>query len=151
MEILDSIIPLNFKSVNDYITKIKYEILSGNKDPLIIKRQLKIIREIVTQVEKDKEVNDYFLSEAEKYGKTFEHVGCKFQISERTRYNYSFCNDSKLKYLEAQTKLADNNLKARQEWLKSLKESFVDEDTGEIIYPAAKKSTTTISVTLLEQ
>lgn len=89
-------------------------------------------------------LNDLAVSEAEKYGKDgVYHKGIVIKVGEfGTRYNYKGTGDP------VWTRLSED-LKAREEWLRSLKgpETVVDTVTGEevVVYPPAKSSTTSTS------
>jgi hypothetical protein len=145
-----TVLPSTYSEIKSFVESAKAEILSGNTDPLVIKRQLKAFREVIKNLEEDEEIKDYILTEALKYnGKTFEHAGCKFQIREIPQYDYMFCNDSELVSLKIKENMIKEQVKAREKFLQGLKEPFVIEETGEIIKPAAKKSTTVIAITLL--
>jgi hypothetical protein len=144
-----TVLPSTNDEINHFVESAKAEILSGNTDPLVIKRQLKAFREVIKNLEEDEEIKDYILTEALKYnGKTFDHACCKFQIRETPVYEYTFCNDSELNQLKAKLEMIKEQVKAREKWLQSLKEPFTNEETGEIIKPPAKKSTTVIAITL---
>jgi hypothetical protein len=94
------------------------------------------------------------LTEAEKYGKQFEKYNATFQIKEAgTKLDWTVCNDIVLNELLDLQKATDKLIKNRQEYLRTLPAKgveTVDEETGEVVmlYPPAKSSTTTVSVSL---
>jgi hypothetical protein len=87
-------------------------------------------------------------------GKSFEKYNAKFQVKEAgTKYDYSVCGDPVVIELQAAADKATADLKARQEFLQAVPISglvITDPESGETntVYPPAKSSTTTVSVTL---
>ena len=77
--------------------------------------------------------------EAEKYGKNFEYMGTKVQLTERRTYDYS--NDDTWSQI-------NRSLKQREELLKYLTSPLADFETGEIINPVPYKVSSVISITL---
>lgn len=88
------------------------------------------------------------LQDKEADKKTFEMHGCKFVIQNRSTYDFSQCGDSQLDHLNKKSDLLKEEIKGRERFLINLKDSFTDESTGEIIYPPAKSTTTTVAVIL---
>ena len=84
-------------------------------------------------------IAEQVMVEAEKYGKSFEYMGAKVQLSERRSYDYS--NDDTWAQI-------NRSLKQREELLKYLTAPLADTETGEIINPVPYKITTVITMTL---
>lgn len=93
-------------------------------------------------------------NEAEKYGKgEHEKNKFKFRVGEvGVKYLFDQSNDPILKKYTLDFKASKKQLDARQDFLKSLKESIriVDEDTGEsiVINPIPKTSTTSVIISM---
>jgi hypothetical protein len=84
-------------------------------------------------------IAEQVLAEAQKYGKQFDYLGSKVQLSERRTYDFS--NDSLWCEL-------DKTKKEREEMLKHISSPLADPDTGEMIYPAQFKISPVITITL---
>lgn len=101
-----------------------------------------------------KEIREHFVNEASKYPENaFDFNGAKIEKAEvGTKYNYSICNDPIYKRRLEISEQAKEQLKEREDFLKSLKEplKYIDEDTGEVIriIPPLKTSTTSLKVSI---
>lgn len=101
-----------------------------------------------------KEIAPNILKEADQYpGTEFEYAGNKITKAEHgAKYDYSNCGDPVYEKLLGESTLANDRLKGREIFLKSLKEplTVVDEDSGEVskINPPTKKSTSGLNVTI---
>lgn len=84
---------------------------------------------------------DQVMLEAEKYGKSFEYMGAKVQLTERRTHDYS--NDDTWNQI-------NRSLKQREELLKYLTAPLADTKTGEIINPVPYKITSVITISLLK-
>ena len=128
-------------------------IQNGEINPLKLKIMFKGIEEVIKNVKPV--LDDAALTEAQKYSaKTFSYQTAKLTITEAgTRYDFSNCNHPAYMRINQQVEAAKAEMKGIEDVLKAMKKSevIVDEDTGEAVtvYPAAKKSTTTVSVTLI--
>lgn len=143
-----SLFPETKLQVKTFVEKVKAEVLSGEKDPLEFAILFKSLEEVVKELRADGEIRECILDEAVKFGqKTFETRGAKLTIRESAQYDYS--EDSKWCDLKSELDNIKARMKVREDMLKSLTGPVADPDTGEIINPAAKKSTTTVSVSLL--
>lgn len=141
--------PSNKDEIQRFVSKAKTEILSGTYDPLEIEVYLKAMEETIKAIRSDTEVRDYVLSEADKYGKAFEYKGAKINIREGgVRYDFSVCNDPVHQSLKEDVNKATASLKEREKMLKALSSDMADPETGAVISPPVKKSTTTIAITL---
>lgn len=144
-----TILPETKQQIQNYVEKAKSEILAGNESPLKVWKLLKSFSEVIKQIQQDEDIKKYILDEAEKEGKKqFELHGCKFTIQNRLSYDFSECNDSELDQLQKEAELLSLKIKARQAFLIGLEDSFNNPDTGEILLPPVKKTTTTVAVTL---
>jgi len=141
------------KQVKLFVQEIKDSIIEGNINPLTASIQLKAIEDIIKGLRNDKEIKEYTLEEAEKYGnKSFEDFGAKIDIKELgTKYNYKSCGDSAWEKLDKTIIDTIKLKKDREEILKKLKPEMklADAETGELLLMPEKTSTTGISITLL--
>ncbi len=141
-------LPASKKEIDAYVQKVKENILNGEFDALDVKLKLKVFSEIIKSLEKDEDIKDFVISEAEKYEKSFEYLGNKFTLQNRSTYDFETCKDSEWSELQTQLKALKEKIKERENLLKSLKAPIADAETGEIIYPPAKKTNTILNLTL---
>ena len=113
------------------------EIDSGMYNPLEIHLCLKAMEELVKRMKEL--IADQVMVEAEKYGRNFDFMGAKVQLTERKSYDFS--NDAAWCDL-------DKTKKKREELLKHLSAPLADPETGEMIFPAQFKVTPIITITL---
>ena len=149
----------------DYIaSRIIESIESGESDPLKVLAGLKAMESLVSTLtdkspktnrhaDKAKFLNDQAMANAGHYsGKTFPAFGATFTKTEvGTKYDWSVCNDPKMSELMESANDAAAALKKRQEFLKMVDAkglNVLDAETGETytVYPPAKSSTSTLSV-----
>jgi hypothetical protein len=104
------------------------------------------MEEIVSQLRKDKKIDDLMVTEAMKYHeKSFEEHGAKFQLKETgVKYAYENCKDKVWNELDEEIKQLSKQKKAREEMLKT----GVNPETGEAFKPPLKTSKTKVTVTL---
>ena len=92
------------------------------------------------------------LDEAEKNGKKFTLHNAEFSLKEvGTKYNYEQCNDEVILNLHSQQKALDASVKDREKYLINIPLEGVEirvDDELIRIFPPAKSSTTSVSVTL---
>jgi hypothetical protein len=146
-----SIFPSNKLELEQYKRKLKSEILVNDRDPLAILLQLKFVEKTIADILTDKELDDHFITEAEKYKeKTFEHLGAKFTIAETgVKTEYSESGDSKWFDLQRQLTDLKKKIKERETFLASLPyEGTVDPETGLFLTKPPKKSKTKVTVTI---
>jgi hypothetical protein len=74
-----------------------------------------------------------------KYGKSFEYMGAKIQLTERRTYDYS---------LDDTWSQINRSLKQREELLKYLTAPLADTETGAIINPVPFKVNSIIMISL---
>ena len=132
----------------EFAKQIKDELMAGTVNSLDFRIHLKAIENFIEALTKDDEVKEMILEEAEKYGnKSFERLNAKISICEAgVKYHFE---DDKLNTLETRKAKLDLEIKARQQYLKDLKEPEIDLKTGEIkALPANKTSQTIVKITL---
>lgn len=133
-----------------FAAAIVSEIKEGNIDPLKIHMQLKSAEHLLKSTNENPEYKSLLLDAAEKHGKKFETYNAEFQIKEAgTKWDYSNCGDDKLIELEFRINALTDQLKARQKFLQTIPAAGIaDPETGAMLYPATKSSTTIVQCTL---
>ena len=124
-------------------------VLEGEVDPITAHINVSKMEAAIKAYKEHPDVRDITLRELAKYGKKQSFGDCTLEECEAgVKYDYSECNDSELEALEKQRHELDIKIKQRQATLKSLPfEGLCNPDTGEMIYPPAKSSKTTIKTT----
>ena len=145
--------------VDDLVARLQ----EGEGDPLKVQLQIKSMEDIITQLtstdeKKNKNIaaavsyRGMLLQAAEKYGKKFELHNAEFSIKEvGTAYDWSKCGDTELADLLAEQEAIKDKIKKKQDFLKTVPVSglaIVIDDEMVTVYPPAKSSTTSVSVTL---
>jgi len=124
----------------------------GLTDPLKIHLQVKCLEDIIKQLTSNEKYKEYLLTEASKYGKTFEHHNAKFEIKEMgVKYDFKACGDPIMNDLISQQEQLDKAIKERQTFLKGIPAQGLEtliEDEVITLYPPVKTSTTSITVNL---
>lgn len=144
-----SILPQTKTEIKNFTESIKAELDDGYVDPLLFQQQLTSLKNIVDSLSKDQDIKEMILFEASKYGeKTIDFNGSKITKKNITRYDFSGCGDSKWSELKSKAVMAAEELKGRESFLKSLKDTFVDTVTGETIQPPKASISESLSVTL---
>ena len=143
-------LPVYYVGIGNLVYEAKRMILSGDHNPLDIEVRLKAMEELVKQLRGDPEVKAAVIAEAEKYGKSFEYMGCKISVREGgVKYDYAGTGDSEWAILDAESKEIAEKKKDREKFLQSIPpEGTVSPTTGEQIFAPAKSSQTTVAVTL---
>lgn len=125
---------------------------SGEVNPLKVATAMKALETAMKIIKAG--ITDAVLEEAEKHNaKTFDFDGHQLQVRQAgVKYDYSNCNDPEHERLQQQMEELKEQIKKREDWLKSAPEdqTILDEETGEVhkIYPPAKSGTTSVSITL---
>lgn len=136
-----------------FVTDAIERIIDGHEDPIKALITLKCMEEIIDKITGNKSFRDACITEAEKYGKTFDKVNAKLAIREAgVRYNFEECGDLELLELMTMRAELDEKIKKRQEFIKMIPIEGIEviNEDGVIshIYPPSKTSTTTLTVTL---
>ena len=124
-------------------------ITEGIIDPITAHINLSRMEAAIKQVKDNGQVKEITLRELAKYGKKQSFGDCTLEeVEAGVKYDYSGCNDSTLAELEDMKAKIDAQIKERQQMLKCIPVSgMVSPDTGEVVYPPAKSSKTTIKTT----
>lgn len=130
---------------NNAILSIK----EGEIDPITAHINLSRMEAAIKRVKDNAEVRDITLRELAKYGKRQSFGDCTLEEAEvGVKYDYSMCGDSELSELESMRFEIEAKIKARQAFLKHIPVSGIaDPNTGEVVYPPARSSKTTIKTT----
>jgi len=127
------------QQVGSFVEKVTNEIReSGRYDPLEIAATLKAMEDIVKGIRQG--IQDMVINEAEKHPeKTFEHNGIGFTKTNRVSYDYSEC--SRWAELKEQ-------IKEIESLMQTIKAPVADAETGELIPPARRKESQSVSINL---
>lgn len=128
-------IHLQIKSMEDLIKMLTDSSEKTNKNVDLANRYKKLV-----------------LDAAEKNGKKFQLHNAEFQIKEvGSTFDWSNCNDPEIIDLLDQQEKVKEKVKQRQDFLKTVPAGGMDVrvvDEMVTVYPPAKRSTTSVSVTL---
>lgn len=133
------------------------EIEEGTIDPIKAHIYLKSIEDLLNNFfdgkshpDTVKRYKELVTDEAIKNGKRFEKYGAKFEVKEAgTQYDWSVCNDTFLDELTEKFEFYKNEVKKRQDFLKTVPITGVgDPSNGNMLYPPIKTSTTNVTVKL---
>ena len=110
----------------DVINNVIGEVLEGNINPLELEMKLRALEDISKKIRADIRIKNAVYDEAMNYNgqQYLEH-----EIKITTRKTADYKDDEEWTLLKAK-------VKAREVFLKSLKEPIIDKDTGEMIQPA---------------
>lgn len=133
-----------------FIANIIAEAKEGNIDVLKLHMQAKCSEQLMKELLSNDDYKSLLMEQAEKHGKKFEMYNSEFQIKEAgTKWDYSKCEDVTYQELLEQQAEINDKIKAREKLLQTIPASgVVDPDTGVMIYPASKSSTTIVQCTL---
>ena len=127
-------------------------LLEGIADPLKVHLQVKCMEDIIKKITSTAVYKDLVVSEAMRYGKSFEHHNAKFEVKETgVKYEFDNCGDPVLNQLLDHLSDIEWKIKERQKFLKGIPsagEKILVGDELVTIYPPTKISTTSVSVTL---
>lgn len=146
------IMPSTATEVAKFAHQIIKSVQNGDTNPLEVLVMLKALELLSKEVIEEIESN--IVTAAEKYSeKEFEIFGAKVVKAENgTKYNYLGTGDIEYERLHAESETSNRKLKAREEFLRALKEPLtaVVEETGEVykINPPFKTSKTGVRVYL---
>jgi hypothetical protein len=138
MNTLQNLNTLPFSKVeqSNFVTQVVAEILEGNINPLDADLKLKAMENAIIEIRKNSGVKEYVISEAEKYGKTFEHSGVTITVTQKTVKDFTGC-DQVLDELYLNLELTKAQIKARE----AMVLVGINPATGEVFAPP-KTSTT---------
>ncbi len=141
-----SVLPETKEQRETFVRKVVSEVKSGNYDTLKFWKQLINVEQTIKEL-KDSEIKSIAYDKADEHPeKTFPYYGAEITKTSKSTYNYDDCGDSKIKELIEKKAELDKEIKDRQAFLKSLKESVALPETGEVIYPPVKSTTDYLTV-----
>jgi hypothetical protein len=111
----------------DFAQSVIKSIKDGLSDPLKVHYQVKCMEDVIKNITGDAEYKSMTINEAAKYGKSFEHFNARFEVKEMgVKYDYSVCNDPVYNKLKAQLTVLEDDIKAREKYLKAIPTSGVE-------------------------
>jgi len=145
-----TVLPSDKVELAMFSRKIKSEILANDRDPLLILKQLKFVEKLIADLLTDKELDDHFLAEAEKYKeKTFEHLDCRFTVAETgVKYDYNATGDPVWIDLNNELTKLKETIKTREKFLQNAGTGFVEPNSGLFVNTPPRTSKTKVTVTL---
>jgi len=144
-----TVFPSDKLELEQYKRRLKSEILVNDRDPLAILKQLKFVEKTIADTLTDKEIDEHFLLEAEKYKeKSFDHLGCNFSVQDvGVKYDFDACGDVKLFDLYHQMDELKKKIKEREDYLKGLPyEGAVCPDNGNFLTRPVRSAKTKVVV-----
>lgn len=154
---LTELATLNKQDAEAFRLSIVEKVENGEADALKINMAMSFLNKVFEGDDNKKNglrhlIKEHAISEFDKYSqKQLDVAGFKIEKAE-TGVQYDCSQDAKWCDLSRKEKEIGEKRKEREAFLKSLKEpvNIVDEDSGEMekIYPAVKKSTTSLKFTL---
>ncbi|HOX76899.1 MAG TPA: hypothetical protein PLW31_02575 [Bacteroidales bacterium] len=128
---------LTRSQIDFFVRKALDEVDAGTHNPLVVHLCLKVLDEISKRVKEG--ISEAVICEASKYGKSFDFMGARIQLTERRTYDYS--KD------DTWTQI-NRSLKQREELLKYLTTPMANAETAEVIHPIPFKTTSIIMISL---
>lgn len=124
-------------------------VCDGNIDPIVAWQNIARMEEVIKLYKTNERVREITLRELSKYNKSERTFGdCRIDEQEYGTYDFSQCGDSKLQEMYGTLATLKADIKDRENMLKGIpSRGLADPDTGEVLYPPAKTSKTTIKTT----
>lgn len=121
----------------------------GDVDPLVAYENISRMEKAIELFKKSEEVRDITLRELAKYGHGKTSSDCTIEeVEAGVKYDYSGCNCQALDDLYKMRDAVMADIKEKEKILRALPASgLTDPATGEIFYPPARSSKTTLKVT----
>jgi hypothetical protein len=128
-------------------------VVNGEVDPITAHINISRMEAAIKLFKENTYVRDITLRELAKYGKSHQFGDCRLEEAESgVKYDYSMCGDSRLNDMYKTLEALKANIKEREEMLKKLpRTGMADPDTGEVLFPPARSSKTTIKTTFKKQ
>lgn len=135
----------------EFAVKLVHQISEGHGDPLKVHLQVKCMEDLLDTIKENPIYKNLILEAAQLYGaKTFEFHNAKFTMTEvGVKYDYSQSADPTIISLYQEQESLKKRIKDREKMLQALPASgMADPETGLLVYPPSRKSTSSVSVTL---
>lgn len=128
-------------------------VIEGEIDPIVAHINISKMENAIKAFKANDQVRDITLRELAKYGKKQSFGDCTLEeVEAGVKYDYSACGDSELEELYKMRQTLDESIKQREAFLKNIPiAGIVIAETGELVYPPAKTSKTTIKTTFKKQ
>lgn len=128
-------------------------VIEGEIDPITAHINISKMENAIKAFKANDQVRDITLRELAKYGKKQTFGDCTLEeVEAGVKYDYSACGDSELAELYKMRLMLDESIKQREAFLKTIPiAGIVIAETGELVYPPAKSSKTTIKTTFKKQ
>lgn len=128
-------------------------VIEGEIDPITAHINISKMENAIKAFKANDQVRDITLRELAKYGKKQTFGDCTLEeVEAGVKYDYSACGDSELEELYKMRQTLDESIKQREAFLKNIPiAGIVIAETGELVYPPAKTSKTTIKTTFKKQ
>lgn len=124
-------------------------VVNGEVDPITAHINISRMEAAIKLYKENADVRDITLRELAKYGKSHQFGDCRLEEAESgVKYDYSPCGDSRLADMYKTLEALKADIKDREDMLKRLpRTGMADPDTGEVLFPPARSSKTTIKTT----
>jgi hypothetical protein len=121
--------------------------------PFEMAEKIAATEQLIKMMKADKRLINYVREELDKYkGKYTTESGSKIEAAETgSAYDFTNCNDPVLLEMQENLDMAEIQIKARKEFLKTVPKEGIDirhEDELITIYPPSKSSTSSYKITL---
>lgn len=143
------------KPISHYVQSMIAALENGDIEPLELYVNFKKAGKIIDSVLESEQVKESVMKEYQKFGtKEVDYNGVILvQAEAGAKFDYTGCQDSLIIELEAKKKELDEQIKARQKFLKNLPPegtTVLNEETGEVntLYPPSRSSSTIIKATI---
>lgn len=128
-------------------------VVNGEVDPITAHINISRMEAAIKLFKENTYVRDITLRELAKYGKSHQFGDCRLEECESgVKYDYSMCGDSRLNDMYKTLEALKMDIKEREMMLRNMPVSgLADPDTGEVLFPPARSSKTTIKTTFKKQ
>lgn len=146
-------LPTTKQGVQDFIDAIYQEVVERGEDSIQFATAIKTMADISAAFNKQSDIQDCVIRDVQNYGeKELVLQGVKYQVRETgVKYNFAGCGHSGWDGFNKLIKDTTEKRKDIEATLKTIKGStpdLVDAETGEMLRPPAKTSTTKVVITL---
>lgn len=128
-------------------------VVNGEVDPITAHINICRMEAAIKLFKDNADVRDITLRELSKYGGKHTFGDCTLADCETDiKYDYSMCGDGELADMYVTLEALKADIKEREKMLKGLpRTGMADPDTGEVLFPPARSSKTTIKTTFKKQ
>lgn len=136
-------------SIKELANRAIEAVVEGNIDPITAHINISRMEAAIKQFKDNSRVKEIMLRELAKYGKKQSFGDCVLEERESAvKYDYTACGDSVLLDMYSSRDAILANIKEREAMLRNLPVSgMVSPETGEMLFPPARSSKTTIFTT----